>query len=69
MLFYAGLRTTSGSAAVVLTLLEPLTAALLAVVVLGERLTLPITVGGLLLLGAVVTASRSGPRSATMPLA
>jgi DME family drug/metabolite transporter len=69
VLFYAGLQTTSGSAAVVLTLLEPLTAALLAVVVLGERLTLPITVGGLLLLGAVVTASRSGPRSAAMPLA
>lgn len=58
-LFYAGLRTTAAGAAVVLTLLEPLTAALLAVLLLDERLTAPIAVGGLLLLGAVVTASRS----------
>lgn len=52
-LFYAGLRTTAGSAAAVLTLLEPLTAALLAVAVLREPLPAPALVGGALLLGAV----------------
>jgi DME family drug/metabolite transporter len=52
-LFYAGLRTVPGSVAAVLTLLEPLTAALLAVVLLGEPLPAPTVAGGLLLLGAV----------------
>lgn len=53
-LLYAGLRTTSGSAATVATLVEPLSAALLAAVVLGERLTGPALVGGALILAAVV---------------
>jgi drug/metabolite transporter (DMT)-like permease len=53
VLFYAGLRTTSGSTAAVLTLLEPLTAALLAVLLLGEALPLPALAGGLLLLAAI----------------
>jgi DME family drug/metabolite transporter len=52
-LLYAGLRTTSGSAATVATLVEPLSAALLAAVVLGERLTWPALVGGALILAAV----------------
>jgi DME family drug/metabolite transporter len=58
-LFYTGLRTTVGSVAVDLTLLEPLTAAVLAVVILGEQVSLPIVTGGGLLLGAVVIASLS----------
>ncbi|MEV8506402.1 EamA family transporter [Actinoplanes sp. NPDC051475] len=58
-LFYMGLRTTTGSVAVVLTLLEPLTAAIFAVVVLGEEVSLPVVLGGGLLLGAVVIASHS----------
>lgn len=53
-LLYAGLRTTSGSAATVATLVEPLSAAVLAVVLLGERLNGPAIVGGLLILAAVV---------------
>ncbi|MEU8008421.1 DMT family transporter [Micromonospora parva] len=52
-LFYAGLRTTPGSVAAVLTLLEPLTAAALAVALLREPLPLPVIVGGVLLLTAV----------------
>jgi DME family drug/metabolite transporter len=52
-LLYAGLRTTSGSAATVATLVEPLTAALLAALLLGERLPWPAVVGGLLILAAV----------------
>ncbi len=53
-LLYAGLRTTSGSAATVATLVEPLSAGLLAAVLLGERLTWPALLGGVLILGAVV---------------
>lgn len=52
-LLYAGLRTTSGSAATVATLLEPVSAALLAVVLLGERLTWLVLLGGALILAAV----------------
>ena len=53
-LLYAGLRTTSGSAATVGTLVEPLSAAVLAALLLGERLTWPALVGGVLILLAVV---------------
>lgn len=53
-LLYAGLRTTSGSAATVATLVEPLSAALLAAVLLDERLTGPAILGGALILAAVV---------------
>ncbi len=54
-LFYSGLRHTSSSVAAVVTLLEPLAAALLAVLLIGERLSVPAVVGGILLLGAVVS--------------
>lgn len=53
-LLYAGLRTTSGSAATVATLVEPVSAALLAAVLLGERLAWPALLGGVLILVAVV---------------
>lgn len=53
-LLYAGLRTTSGSAATVATLVEPISAAALAAALLGERLTWPALIGGALILAAVV---------------
>ena len=53
-LLYAGLRTTSGSAATVATLVEPLSAAALAVLLLGERLSPLAVLGGLLILAAVL---------------
>jgi DME family drug/metabolite transporter len=53
-LFYAGLRSTRGSIAMVLTLLEPLVAVLLAAAFLNEPLTITNILGGVLLLGAVV---------------
>jgi DME family drug/metabolite transporter len=52
-LFYAGLRTTRSGAAVVATLLEPVTAAVAAAVVLGERLGPVGIVGSVLILAAV----------------
>ena len=51
--FYGGLRVTAGSVAAVLTLLEPLTAAVLAVVILGEPLSTLEVFGGVLLLAAI----------------
>lgn len=58
LLFYAGLRTAPGSSAVIATLLEPLTAAVLAAVVLGERLGAAGVVGGVLILAAVAGLGR-----------
>lgn len=64
-LLYAGLRTVEGSAAVVATLLEPVTAAVLAAVLLGERLGVIGVVGAALILLAVAgSVSPPGPRSA-----
>jgi DME family drug/metabolite transporter len=57
-LFYAGLRTTTGSAAALSTLVEPFTAVLLAGWLLGESLPAPVIVGGVLLLGAVTVVHR-----------
>lgn len=53
-LLYSGLRTTSGSAATIATLVEPLSAAALAAVLLDERLGVAAAVGGALILMAVV---------------
>ena len=52
-LFYSGLRTTSSESAGVLTLLEPLTAAVLAAALLDESLNAAGVVGAVLLLAAI----------------
>ncbi len=52
-LFFAGVRTVPGAVASIVTLLEPLTATLLATVFLGERLEPAAVAGGALLLAAV----------------
>jgi DME family drug/metabolite transporter len=52
-LFFHGLRTTPSEVASVLTLLEPLTATLLAVALISERLPVAGWLGGLLMLVAV----------------
>ncbi|MEZ4668096.1 MAG: EamA family transporter [Anaerolineae bacterium] len=58
MLFLTGMRTTSATITGIITLLEPLTAALLAWVFFGERLTPLGMMGALLLLGAIVVLAR-----------
>ena len=58
LLLYAGLRTTTGSAAVVASLLEPVTAAVVAALVLDERLGAAGIVGTLLILAAVAGLGR-----------
>jgi len=61
-LYYAGLRTTIGSTAAVLTLLDPVTAVVLAVVLLGEALA-PASVVGTVLLLSSIAALYLTPRS------
>jgi drug/metabolite transporter, DME family len=53
-LFYAGLRTIPQSSAVIATLLEPVTAAIAAAVILGERLDPQAVLGSLMILCAVL---------------
>jgi DME family drug/metabolite transporter len=66
-LFYAGLRSTSSETAGVLTLLEPLAAAVLAAVVLHERLTGLGIAGGALLLAAIAALYVRAPEAETPP--
>ncbi len=67
-LLYAGLRTTSGSAATVATLVEPISAAALAAVLLDERLSAVGIVGAALILAAVVAVRpEAHPTTVTRP--
>ncbi|RFU22337.1 DMT family transporter [Geodermatophilus marinus] len=52
-LFFRGLRTVPGAVAAIVTLLEPVTATVLATAFLGERLPLGALAGGALVLAAV----------------
>lgn len=54
LLFLAGLRSVNSSAAVTLSLAEPLTAALLGVLFLGEYLSLTSWAGVFLILGGII---------------
>ncbi|MBI1278745.1 MAG: EamA family transporter [Anaerolineaceae bacterium] len=57
-LFMAGMKTTQATIAGIITLLEPVTAAILAAFLFGERLTALGIFGALLLLGAIVVLAR-----------
>ena len=58
VLLYAGLRSTPSGTAVVATLLEPVTAVLIAVLFLGETLSVLGALGCLLILGAIGSLGR-----------
>ncbi len=70
-LFFTGVRSVPGAVASIVTLLEPLTATVLATVFLGERLAPAAVAGGALLLAAVAglylrqLGRRAGPAAAT----
>jgi DME family drug/metabolite transporter len=65
-LFFAGLRTTDAATVSVVALVEPLTAAVIGVLVFQERLSWGITAGSVLLLSAVflLCAPNGSPRRA-----
>lgn len=67
-LLYAGLRSTSSSAATIATLLEPVTAAVLAALLLGERLGAAGIAGGVLILAAIGVHARATPRPPESPV-
>jgi len=54
-----GMQTTSAPTASVIVLLEPLTAAVLSWLLLGERLTWVGIMGAVMLLGAIYALSRA----------
>jgi DME family drug/metabolite transporter len=58
VLLFAGLRRTTSGAAVVATLLEPVTAVLIAVLLLDERPSAAVAVGSLLILAAISSLGR-----------
>ena len=63
ILYIRALLTVTSATAVTLALMEPLTAATLGVVVLGERLTVPAVIGiALLLAGLLVLTIRNNPQ-------
>jgi len=69
--FYGGLhRGVPSTTAAILSLIEPVTATVLAVLVLHERLTAPMVIGILLLLAAVVLVrpSRAGEGAIAPPV-
>ena len=67
-LFYTGLRSTPTEVAGVLTLLEPLTAALLAAALLGESLSTAGWIGTGLLLAAITALYARKPEAEPVPL-
>jgi DME family drug/metabolite transporter len=70
-LYFRGLRQAAASTAALLTLLEPLTGAILAAFVLGQRLSATGIAGAAILLAAVVVTVRgsgeAGPRVPDQP--
>jgi DME family drug/metabolite transporter len=68
-LLYAGLRTTSSSAAVVATLCEPVTAAVAAAVLLDERLTALGVAGIALVVAAIAGSAREKHPTGAGPVA
>lgn len=67
-LFFSGLREASASTAVVIALLEPTTATVLAVGFLHETLTVIGLVGAVLLLASVVDVARTEARGSALIL-
>jgi DME family drug/metabolite transporter len=61
-LYFRGLRTAAASTAALLALLEPLTAAILAAVVLGQRLSATGMAGAAILMAAVIVTLRGAGR-------
>ncbi|MBA3869625.1 MAG: EamA family transporter [Anaerolineae bacterium] len=57
-LFVTGMKTTQATIAGIITLLEPVTAAVLAAILFGERLTVLGIFGSFLLLAAIVVLAR-----------
>jgi DME family drug/metabolite transporter len=69
VLFARGLRSLSASETATITLAEPVTAALLGVAVVGERLTGAGALGAALVLGGLLALAARPPRPEPLPAA
>lgn len=70
LVYMSALRTVPATSAGILAYMEPVSAALLAVALLGEQLSWAVVLGGALIVvagSAVVAASRGGPAPAPAP--
>jgi DME family drug/metabolite transporter len=67
--FYAALRSVPGHIAMIVTLLEPATAVVLAAAILGEPFTVLDIVGAVLLLSAVALLFLTSPPQSARPIA
>lgn len=67
-LFFTGLAAVRATTASVVSLVEPVGAAFLGVLLLGERLTVPAMCGGVLLLGAVALLAADERGRLTAPV-
>jgi DME family drug/metabolite transporter len=65
-LYFAGAAVVRSATVSVIMLLEPVSAAVLAVTLLGERLTAATLIGTALMLGSVAGLAVSGARAARM---
>ncbi|WP_431040978.1 DMT family transporter [Streptomyces sp. P1-3] len=63
-LYFAGLAVVRGTTVTVITLIEPVTAAVIAVALLGEHLTAATVLGTAVLLGAVAALAATEARAA-----
>jgi drug/metabolite transporter, DME family len=68
VLYVASLQTVAATTAGILSYVEPVSAALLAVLLLGERLTLGMAIGGLAIVAAGVAVVRQTPERLSPPL-
>jgi DME family drug/metabolite transporter len=66
-LFFRGLRQAAASTAALLALLEPLTGAILAALILGQRLTVTGIAGAVILMAAVVLTVRGSEPERSEP--
>jgi drug/metabolite transporter (DMT)-like permease len=57
-LYFNGLKKVKASSASILGLIEPVSAVILAVLILGERITIPILLGGALILAGAAIVMR-----------
>jgi drug/metabolite transporter (DMT)-like permease len=57
-LYFNGLKKVKASSASILALIEPVSAVILAVLILGERITIPILLGGALILAGAAIVMR-----------
>lgn len=66
LFYYEGIKNVGASRAAVFLNLEPVSAIVLGIIVLGEHLSLPVAVGGILVLGGLFLTKHPGKRGSKL---